>query len=202
MVRHPTGVDIRRPRTGQVDRLGDTHHRTGRGARAPGRTGSRSTIGFLTLRHPSVRARAARRLLEELGEAAVGQGLAAGLAGRAVLQARVGEADLADDVAADRALLTGAPVHGEVGLLLALQLTGRQPARPGDSVAELVLDGGVETVELLGRQAVGRLEGRHLRGVEDLVAVGVADPGDGALVAQDALDLCAAGVLEDAVEGV
>ena len=43
-------------------------------------------------------------------------------------------------------------------------------------------------------EAVGRLERRHLRGVQDLVAVGVADAGDGALVAQHALDLRAAGV--------
>src|SRR3954452_20234446 len=136
MVCHPTSLDIRRPRTGKVDRMGDTHHRTGRDARAPGRTGSRSTIGFLTLRLSPVRARAARRLLEELGEAAVGQRLAAGLAGRAVLQGGVGEADLADDVSADRALLALAAVHPQTGLLLRLQVLDGQAGGPVDRVLQ------------------------------------------------------------------
>ncbi len=53
-------------------------------------------------------------LLQELAHPPVGQGLAAGLAGGAVLQARVGERDLADDVTADRARLAGLTVHGEM----------------------------------------------------------------------------------------
>src|SRR5512141_1635418 len=58
------------------------------------------------------------RLLQQTRQPSVGQGLATGLAGGAVLQGRVGEADLAHGVAADRALLAGPAVHGEVGLLL------------------------------------------------------------------------------------
>ena len=55
-----------------------------------------------------------RRLLQQLRHPPVGERLAAGLAGGAVLQARVGEGHLADRVAADRALLAGAAVHGHV----------------------------------------------------------------------------------------
>src|SRR6476646_10461314 len=46
-------------------------------------------------------------LFEQAGQAAVGQWLATGLAGRAVLQRGVGERDLLDRVAAHRALLAG-----------------------------------------------------------------------------------------------
>ena len=49
-------------------------------------------------------------------------------------------------------------------------------------------------------EAVGGLERRHPRGVQDLVGVGVADAGDGALVAQHALDLLATLALEDLLE--
>ena len=47
----------------------------------------------------------------------------------------------------------------------------------------------VQRLELGVVEAVGRLERRHPRGVQELVGVGVADAGDGALVAQHALDL-------------
>src|SRR5687767_15706605 len=60
--------------------------------------------------------------LQEAGHPPVGQWLAAGLAPRTVLQAGVGEADLPHHVPADRALLAGATVHRQVGLLLALEL--------------------------------------------------------------------------------
>ena len=54
------------------------------------------------------------------------------------------------------------------------------------------------SVSTLGlAQAVRRLERRHLRGVQELVGVGVADAGDRALVPQHALELGAAGVVED-----
>src|SRR5690606_25968492 len=61
-------------------------------------------------------------LREEAGQAAVGQGLAARLAGRTVLEGRVGERHLADRVAAHGALLAGARVHPQAGLLLALEV--------------------------------------------------------------------------------
>src|ERR1700750_2846884 len=60
-----------------------------------------------------------RRLLEQAGQAAVGQRLAAGLAGRAVLQRGVGERDLLDRVAAHRAVLAGSPRHRPAALFLA-----------------------------------------------------------------------------------
>ena len=49
--------------------------------------------------------------LEQAGQAAVGEGLAAGLAGRAVLECGVGERDLPDRVAADQAGLAGLAVY-------------------------------------------------------------------------------------------
>ena len=55
------------------------------------------------------------RLLEQAGQAAVGQRLAAGLAGGAVLQRRVGERDLAHRVAAYRARQPGPAVHPHRG---------------------------------------------------------------------------------------
>src|SRR3954454_23692912 len=57
-------------------------------------------------------------LLEQLGQPAGGQRLSAGLAGGAVLQARVGERHLAHGVSAHGALLAGAAVHRHVRLLL------------------------------------------------------------------------------------
>jgi hypothetical protein len=51
------------------------------------------------------------RSLEQAGHAAVGEGLAAGLAGGAVLERGVSEGDLTDRVTADRAGLAGLAVH-------------------------------------------------------------------------------------------
>src|SRR4029077_1075256 len=99
-------------------------------------------------------------LLEELGGAAVGERLAAGLAGRAVVEERVGERDLADHVAAYRARRTLAAVHGHVGLLLALELARRQPRGSFHSVAENGADGRVQRGELVVAQRAGRLERR------------------------------------------
>src|SRR6478735_11587316 len=65
-------------------------------------------------------------LLEQPGHPSVGQLLAAGLAGRAVLQGRVGEGDLGDGVAAHGTGLALAPVHPHARLLLALEVLGRQ----------------------------------------------------------------------------
>jgi hypothetical protein len=49
--------------------------------------------------------------LEQAGHTAVGEGLAAGLAGGAVLERGIGERDLTDGVTADRAGLAGLAVH-------------------------------------------------------------------------------------------
>jgi hypothetical protein len=56
-------------------------------------------------------ARLAEPSLEQAGHTAVSEGLAAGLAGGAVLERGVGERDLADRVTADRARLAGLAVH-------------------------------------------------------------------------------------------
>src|SRR5580704_11388518 len=63
-------------------------------------------------------------LLQQPGQPPVGQGLATGLAGRAVLQRRVGEGHLLDGVPADRALLARPAVHAQAALLLAFQIRG------------------------------------------------------------------------------
>src|SRR5262249_57073470 len=64
-------------------------------------------------------------LLQQPGHAAVGERLAPGLAGRAVLQRGVGERHLQHRVAADRARLAGPAVHPPAGLLLRLAVGGR-----------------------------------------------------------------------------
>src|SRR5215469_15725995 len=63
-------------------------------------------------------------LLQQPGQAAVGERLAPGLAGRAVLERGVGEGDLAHGVAADRAGLARPAVHAQARLLLGFELPG------------------------------------------------------------------------------
>ena len=63
-------------------------------------------------------------LLEQARQTAVGEGLAAGLAGGTVLEGGVGERDLLDGVAAHRAFLAGPAMHPQAALLLALQVGG------------------------------------------------------------------------------
>ena len=69
-------------------------------------------------------------LLEQPRQPPVGQHLAAGLAGRAVLERLVGERHLAHGVAADRARQPGAGVHPQPGALLPLQRRGLLADRP------------------------------------------------------------------------
>ncbi len=69
----------------------------------------------------------ATKLLQELGHPAVGQRLAAGLAGGAVLQRRVGEGHLAHHVTAHRAREAGAAVHGEVLFFSPLRSAAARP---------------------------------------------------------------------------
>ena len=85
------------------------------------RSGSERRPG-LSLRRG--RCRLARGLFQQPGQAAVGQGLAAGLAGGAILKRRVGEGHLFDGVAAGRAFLARPAVHAQAALLLALQVGG------------------------------------------------------------------------------
>ena len=82
-----------------------------------------------------------RGLLQQLREPPVGELLAAGLAGGAVLQRGVGEGHLGDRVTADIADLALAAVHPQAGLLLALEVLRRQALGPLDRAGQLVLDG-------------------------------------------------------------
>ena len=68
----------------------------------------------------------ATELLQQPRQHPVGERLAAGLAGRAVLEGRVGVDHLSDRVAADRAGQPGAAVHLQVGLLLGLELAAAE----------------------------------------------------------------------------
>src|SRR3954464_10800047 len=62
--------------------------------------------------------------LEQARQAPVRERLPAGLAGRAVVERRVGERHFSHDVTADRAGLAGPTVHPHAQLLLRLQVTG------------------------------------------------------------------------------
>src|SRR5690606_13190918 len=127
--------------------------------------------------------------LQQAGEPAVGERLAAGLAGGAVLQRRVAEGHLADGVAAHRARLAGAAVDPQTALLLRLQPARRDPPgalhRLGEGGAQRLVQAG----RLPRREGAGRLERGHAGRGQDLVAVGVADARDQALVAQRSLQL-------------
>src|SRR5439155_501565 len=78
-------------------------------------------------RHASAPRAVEQALLEQPGESAIGQRLAASLAGWAVLERGVREGNLAYGVAADRAGLARPAVHAQARLLLRLELTGSQP---------------------------------------------------------------------------
>src|SRR5258708_3207957 len=88
-------------------------------------------------------------LLEKLRQPAIGQRLALGLTGRAVLESRVAERHLANGVAADRAGFTLAAVHSQAALLLSLQVAEGQSPRPLDRVRERPDDHVVEVGGLL-----------------------------------------------------
>ena len=72
-------------------------------------------------------------LLEQPREPTVGEGLAARLAGGAVLEGRVAERDLSHRVTADGARLALAPVHAQPRLLLRLQISRSQAAGAVDA---------------------------------------------------------------------
>src|SRR5215211_7518622 len=133
-------------------------------------------------------------LAEEARAAAVGQDAAAGLAGRAVGGLAVAHPDRADGVAADEAGRPGAGVDGEQPLRgpgdddLVADLLGQG----GPGLGEDPDQGGVQALDLLGAEALGAGEGRHLGPVEHVVGPGVADPGHGPLVGEHALEGVAA----------
>src|SRR4051794_23631647 len=97
----------------------------------------------------SCAAAAAPGSLKQLRHPSIGERLPAGLAGRAVLQRRVREGHFADRVPAHGAGQTGPAVHGEVALLLALELRRGKPAGPLDSLAEDGPDRLVQGLEVL-----------------------------------------------------
>ncbi len=82
-----------------------------------------------------------------------------------------------------------AAVHPQVRLLLGLQLARIEFGGPPNGVPQCRLHGFVEDRHLVGGEAVGDLERRHLGDVQNLVAVGVADARDHRLVTQQPLDL-------------
>src|SRR4029450_9641674 len=95
--------------------------------------------------------------------------LAAGLTGRAVLQRRVRERDLAHGVPADRARLSRSAVHPQAYLLLRFEITGGQAARAFDRIRERLDDGGVQPTPFLGAEVHRRLERRQLGHAQHLV---------------------------------
>src|SRR5579872_369695 len=99
--------------------------------------------------------------LEEAGEPAVGERLAARLAGGTVLQRLGGERDLTDDVAAGGAGLAGTAVHPHGALLVAFELGRAQPDGPLHRLAEHALQGPEQPGELLVVEGAGGLVGRQ-----------------------------------------
>src|SRR3954468_14240099 len=128
-------------------------------------------------------------LLQQAGQPPVGERLAAGLAGRAVVEGGGGERHRAHRVTADGTGLAGPAVHAHAELFLRLEVAGGEAARALDGIAEHALDRVVQALHLGALELGRRLERRELRGVQDVVGVGVADTGDLGLVAQQSLDL-------------
>ena len=129
-------------------------------------------------------------LLEQPGHPAVGQGLAAGLAGRAVLQRRSRGRSTSRTVSPQTG--HGSPVRPctrSAALLLAP--SGRAAAAPRDRSTRRAACAPslVQPATSSAVSVAASLNGRHLRRVQDLVGVRVADPGDHALVAAAPLDL-------------
>src|SRR4029453_19307502 len=100
--------------------------------------------------------------LQEPGEPPVGEELPAGLAGRAVLQGRVTEGDLAHGVPAHWAWQAGPAVDSHPDLLLRLELACGESMRALDGRTESVGDGRIERFTLLGDQFAAGLNGESL----------------------------------------
>jgi hypothetical protein len=125
----------------------------GRGTISLGRTRAPSTIRPRRPIHPTGRDRPPH-------SAPIGQRLAAGLAGRAVLQRRVGERHLAHDVAALRAGGTGAPVHPHPARLASLSSAAGLPEAAATAAGQRVAQRGIQAIDRLGESG-GEGEGRH-----------------------------------------
>ena len=115
-------------------------------------------------------------LLEQLGQAAVGQHLAAGLAGGAVRHFVGLERDALERVAArGRARLAETAVHLEAAAQLGLRQATFPAALELERLGQDVGGGGQEGLALLRRQRAQRGEGRQLGPVQDVVAPPPAD---------------------------
>src|SRR3954447_10076880 len=124
-------------------------------------------------------------LLEELARGVVGEHLATGLTGGAVVDRVSGVLDGAHDVAAHRAGLTCAAVDG------AWSIFRRAHVVAGAFVGEPFLDTLAYRRDHLGRSFEAELAGHRERarsgGVTHLVGQAAAETGDGGLVAQEAV---------------
>ena len=128
---------------------------------------------------------------EQARKAAVGQHLAAGLAGGAVVGFVVGIADALDGRAAARAGLAEAAVDGHLGaergdpsgnffLASATRRSIQEVKRERVAVEK--------ALPLVRLELVRERDGRELRGVKDLVGVGVAHAADEARIGEGALE--------------
>src|SRR5690606_10217076 len=125
-------------------------------------------------------------LLQELAGGVVGQHLAAGLAGRAVVDRVAAVLDGADGVTTDRAGLALAVVDGAGALLRRAHVLASALVR--ERRLALGVDRSREALDLLGGE-LGRVgERRELRGVADLVGEAAAESRNHLLVPQHAVD--------------
>jgi hypothetical protein len=128
---------------------------------------------------------------EEAGQASVCEDFAAGLALGAVVGLVVGVADALDGLAAGWAWLAEATVDGHVvaegGDFLGKVLAGFG-VEAIDPELEGVAGGGEEARPLFAGEFAGELDRGEVRGVEDLVGVGVADAAEDARVGEGSLE--------------
>src|SRR6185369_15169719 len=98
-------------------------------------------------------------------------------------------ADLADPGPAAGARQALLQVHREEVADLRLERRRHPLPQDGDRRLERRVRGRMEGIDLFGRQRGSLPERAEARGMEDLVAVGVADAGDEGLVPEEALEL-------------
>ena len=128
---------------------------------------------------------------EQAGETAIGEKLAASLAGGAVVRLIVGKLDALDGAAATGTGLVEAAVHGHFGAECGDFLGksgGSFRAKAGDPGIQGLLEGVVELRPVGVCEAAGELHGGEPGGVENLVGVGVAAAGEDARVGEGALE--------------
>ena len=129
-------------------------------------------------------------ILEQPRQPAIGEQLAAGLAGRAVVGFVGRVLNALNRRAAHRTRLAVASVRGHA-VAKRRDLLGKFLAGLGDQlVAPLREDADrvrVQAFDLFRRQLAGQQHRRHLRGVQDLVRIGVADAAQQVRIGQRAL---------------